>query len=418
MPPTSQGTRNKENSSWLLSTRLHLILYSLLLVATPFILLQNYLQEAIGRLSSYHATIGEFSFPLIPVAVAGAVIILVIIFYRRLTRYHFLAAAAFLVMIGTAQKFTDIYFGHHFYDLQQNWHYLAYLIFAWLVDRDLRPRGLPTARIMIVTALAALFYSTFDETFQLFMSSRVFDISDIAKDVWGSVTGVTVLTLGRAASFRELRERGWFPARFRDTFRLPGSTLVLLIVFVWIFVFISSLFTEQSNLFWAVGLSLLIMLLALGSWLLVGSRRTRRPFLGILLLLILGLGFSRYHFRAAGIHYARYGLTVYRGIPIPLVDIMIRPDGSWRCVDKKHFFNFRDRRFLLRQKAPIIIVASGYQGRGGKGFPQDRISQFIYNPFSFNLSQVIILPTPDAVQRFNYLKTQGKDVLLILHSTC
>jgi len=88
----------------LLSTRLHLILYSLLLVATPFILLQNYLQEAIGRLSSYHATIGEFSFPLIPVAVAGAVIILVIIFYRRLTRYHFLAAAAFLVMIGTAQK--------------------------------------------------------------------------------------------------------------------------------------------------------------------------------------------------------------------------------------------------------------------------------------------------------------------------
>lgn len=46
------------------STRLNLHLYSLFLVITPFLLLQNYIQDAIGKLSRVKLSIGESGLPL------------------------------------------------------------------------------------------------------------------------------------------------------------------------------------------------------------------------------------------------------------------------------------------------------------------------------------------------------------------
>ena len=53
------------------STRLHLILYSLLLVATPFIMLRAYMQQAIGRLSLSKIPFGAMEIPTVPLMAAG-----------------------------------------------------------------------------------------------------------------------------------------------------------------------------------------------------------------------------------------------------------------------------------------------------------------------------------------------------------
>ena len=55
------------------STRLHLVLYSALLVATPFLMLRAYLQDAIGRVSLAEIPIAGLSVPVVPLVAAGCV---------------------------------------------------------------------------------------------------------------------------------------------------------------------------------------------------------------------------------------------------------------------------------------------------------------------------------------------------------
>jgi surface polysaccharide O-acyltransferase-like enzyme len=153
-------------------------MYSMLLVATPFILLQSFLMEAISGICGTTFPVGDLNIPVLPVVGLVLVIAAGIYFRRRLTRRSIAAVVVAVLMIALSQQITDYYFDHNFYDLQQNWHYLAYAIFAYMMYRDLRPRGWPVARIMLLTFFSAMFFSTFDETFQRFMSSRVFDVSD------------------------------------------------------------------------------------------------------------------------------------------------------------------------------------------------------------------------------------------------
>jgi len=105
-------------------------------------------------------------------------------------------------------------------------------------------------------------------------------------------------------------------------------------------------------------------------------------------------------------------------VPVPFFDIMIFSDGSFRPVDKKHYFNARDQRFFLRQEADIILIGSGAEGKGGQGFPEKDPVQFIFNNYRGRPTQVIILRTPDACREFNRMKREGKHVLFVLHNTC
>ena len=149
-------------------------------------------------------------------------------------------------MIGFAQQITDYYFGHRFYEIQVNWHYFAYAIFALMAYRDLKPRGYSLARTMIVTFGLAVAYSTFDEAFQLAMSSRIFDVSDIAKDTWGVTTGITTILVG--GEHPELRRGAWRRIRhprLRDYFSHPPSVWILQVVFGIFFLGYSSLLTES-----------------------------------------------------------------------------------------------------------------------------------------------------------------------------
>jgi len=394
-------------------------MYSFLLVATPFIMLRAFLQDALGRFSAWAFPLWGMEIPLVPTIALLAVLALAAALRRRITARLIGAALLALVMITLAQQITDYYFGHKFYELQQNWHYIAYAVFAFMVHRDLAPRGMAPGRIMLATFVAALVFSAFDETVQWFLSSRIFDIGDIAKDVWGATIGITLINFGVTGVLagREAWQ-GLRPPRFRDYPEHPASLYTLLIAFGLVLVCVSSLLTDAANLLPAILISAGGFLLFFIGFHLSRYRRVRHALGAAALLLLVVQGFFFIRYRHEQVMHNSQGLIVYKGIPVPYFDVMIFPSGFFRPVDKKHMFNNRDLQFLLRREADIILVGSGTRGRGGKGFPEQAISQFIYNANLRRGTQVIILRTPEACREFERLKREGKKVLFVLHSTC
>ena len=172
------------------TTLVDLILYSLLLIATPFIMLQNYLQLSIAYFSRISFSVGDIH---IPYVLAIALVIILFVFFKfrkQLNKIKFLALVFIVILILIGHSVSDFYLNMKFYDLQQNWHYIAYSIFSFLMYRYCKTKNTLPNKIILKTILIAVSLSTFDEIFQLFLSSRTFDISDIAKDLWGAVIGV------------------------------------------------------------------------------------------------------------------------------------------------------------------------------------------------------------------------------------
>jgi len=401
------------------STRLHVIMYGMLLVATPFVLLQNFLVEAISKTSATTVTIWDIQVPLLPLIGVVLLVGILIAWRRQLTRLRLLAGIAVLVMNVFAQQITDYYLDHKFYDLQQNWHYLAYALFAYFVYRDLKPRRMTTARIMLITFVGALCLSTFDEIFQMQLSSRVFDISDIAKDLWGTLMGILWIYL--ATAYPDTLQKEWKRIRhrkFKSYLNHPPSLTVLMFLFAVLFLCFSSLLTDIS--YWFTTAFLTVCSFACIFLLLHGSRFRwcKLTIVAISAIALVTQTFFVVKHHSDYIIHHQYGLTVYKGIPIVFFDVMIFPDGSLRLVDKKHYFNIRDQQFFLSHKTDIIVIGSGSYELSSTGFPKDEPVQFLYNEYSRRGTQVIILKTPEACKLFNRLKEQNKSVLLILHNTC
>jgi hypothetical protein len=402
---------------WIHSTRLHLVLFSLLLVATPFVLLRNFLVDLIGQISG--AAVPWLGTPLVPTAALLLLLVVLIVVRLRVPRRVLIALAVVLGMDALSQQIADYYFGHRFYDLQQNWHYIAYGIFGYMAYRDLHPRRYPLARIMWGTWLAALAFSCFDEGFQMKMSARVFDACDIAKDGWGCAMGMVLIYLG--GSQREAVQRGL--RRFARTtwsgmFGNPGITLALIVAMDLIFLNVSSLLSDTEHLPEAAIITAGLigaLLLVLG---VVRSRLGRRALLAAAAAALLVQGWMLIRHHDDNISYNRFGLTVYEGVPIPFFDLLVHPDGSFRLVDKKHYFNLRDQDFFLKEGADVLLVGTGAYGRGGQGFLSGGLSHFVYNPHLGRATQVILQTTPEACRTFNRLKQERKRVVFVLHNTC
>ncbi len=405
--------------SWIHSTRLHVFLYSFLLVFTPFLLLQNYLVDLVSDVSRATWRLGSLDVPVVPVAAAILLAAAAVVFRRAITRRWLVAVGIVVLMDALAQRVTDYYFGHRFYDLQQNWHYIAYGLFAGMVYRDLAPRRLPLAKILWVTYLGALGFSLFDEFFQKSISSRVFDLSDTSKDVWGCLMGMALVYLGGRCAGEILR--GWpglKPRRLSAHVRDPLSSLLLMFGFTLIFLGVTALLSDPQYAWTAAGITVALCALFLACFHLLFSRSGRIALAAAAMVLLVFLGQGVVRHRGEGISENRYGLTVYQGLPIPYFDVMLRAGGGFRLVDKKHYFNLRDQEFLLAQKSDIIIIGSGRDGLGGRGFPERAMVQFLYNPHLGRATQVITLTTPEACRLFNRLRQEKKSVLFILHNTC
>jgi hypothetical protein len=111
--------------------------------------------------------------------------------------------------------------------------------------------------------------------------------------------------------------------------------------------------------------------------------------------------------------YHRFGLTVYSGIPFPGVDVVVRANGL-PCIrgSKAHWVSAEEMERLIGSRVDawpdVVIIGAGYEGRvqveGGILTRAD--------------PAVEVLPTPQAIRRFNELRAAGKRVAAIIHSTC
>ena len=407
-----------DSSKWFYSPLAHVILYAALLVVTPFLMRQNFMQTAVGNASRASLDLLGVELPITVLVAGQACAVFLILVKRRITPYRVLAATFVLLMLAVGQKSTDFYFAHRFYDLQHNWHYLAYGIFSLLAYRFFRSVQAPAEKTVLLTFLAALTISTADEVIQVFISSRIFDVCDIAKDTWGSVTGLVIVFF--IVESGAIARAGWKlrQDRISGYFRSALSLLTLELVFAYLFLVISSLLTDMQYIWAAVSIALAVFLVL---FLVAHLSQRKIPRYVILALLLLAAGAQSWSLavhRGGQVVYYTHGLTVYKRIPIPFFDVMIYPNGLFRPVDKKHYFNKRDQGKIKELAPDILLIGSGSRGLGGGGFPEAQEVQFIYNPVAERGIQVIILNSHEACQVHRKLKQEGLKVLFILHSTC
>ena len=393
----------------------HRILYILLLIATPFLLLQNYLQSAIGELSNLTYVVFNTT---IPVTVSIAIILIVTILfftYKKLNKHRLISWIIVVMLFWIGQKSTDFYFNHKFYELQYNWHYFAYAIFSYLNYRVLSEKNATPQKIIVLTFIYTLAISTFDELMQMPLSNRIFDIGDISKDLWGAMIGLFFIFF--ILENGEIIKNGWKIRhnKLKEYSNNPLSLLIIEFVFAYVFMIIASLLTSSEYILVAVLISVLLMFLIFA----IVHLSQIKVFKTLIILIFAGLiitqGFFIIKFYDKDIIYYNNKLLVYKGIPVFFFDVLIYPDGTFRLVDKKIIFNQRDQQTILELSESIIVIGSGTDGSGGKGFPQNTETQFVFDENTKQGVQITILNNHEACDKFNALKAERKRPVLILH---
>ncbi|RJP74555.1 MAG: hypothetical protein C4524_12870 [Candidatus Zixiibacteriota bacterium] len=408
---------------WLTDPRheamIQFVLFAALVVATPFVVVTRYLQSVAQLVSHLSLPLPGVEVPGVLILAAGLALFLAWRYRSRITRRRLAALAVLGGMVALGHWTMDLYLDLTFFDLQENWHYVAYGAYMFFFFRAFNLRRMPLPRMILWAYGSALLMSLFDETFQFFLSHRVFDLSDVTKDAWGVIMGlVLVIFVTESAGTIDLKRAVWRRERLGDYLRHPETALLSVFGLTTVFLFVSPLLTEHAEipLLLATGFGLFAVA---GLLFHLSRHRAVRIALGILAVVaVLGVAGSRLAHRGDPITHNTFGLTVYRGMPLPFFDVLIYPDGGFRFVDKKHHFRSQDLRYLLMQEPDVLLVGSGNQGRGGQGFPQPEPVQFIYNEFTGRGTQVIILPTPEACRQYNSLVAAGKKVLFILHNSC
>ena len=394
----------------------HLILYILLLITTPFLLLQNYLQSLIGELSNLSYNILEVNVP-VTVIIAVLIIFITLYFtYKKLNKLRIISWVVIVVLFWIGQKSTDYYFNHKFYELQYNWHFFAYAIFAYLNYRVLSEKKIKPQKIIALTFIYTIAISTFDEAVQIPLSNRIFDLGDIAKDLWGSMIGLFFIFFILEDGL--LIKDGWRirNKKLKNYFTNPLSLLIIEFGFAYVFMVSSALLTSSEYIINLVLISIIIVAIIVGITHISQLRLWRIILIIVFSTLIITQTFFIVKYSDENIIYNKSNLLIYKGLPIIFFDLLIFPDGSFRLVDKKKVFNKRDQNTIFKTTEDILIIASGTDGSGGNGFPQKTKVQFIYNETKKKGVQIIILENDEACTKFNNLKDEGKKPSLIFHN--
>jgi len=108
------------------------------------------------------------------------------------------------------------------------------------------------------------------------------------------------------------------------------------------------------------------------------------------------------------ITHSRFGLTVYGCIPIPILDITVGPSGCLWLRDKSHFIALEEVQALLSPEVEIVVIGIGWNDAVKVDEAIGKLENI----------QIEILTTPDAFEAYNQYKSEGKKVVLIVHSTC
>ena len=408
----------KKNKEKFYSPATNLILYILLLIATPFLIVQNYLQQVVGMTSRLSFTMLKIDIPYIVAIAVIFIIVLVVVFRYKITISRIFAWLVAIFMMILGQNSTDYYFNHKFFELQHNWHYIAYALFSFIIYRYLKQKKLSSERIILYTFISAICISTFDEAIQILISGRIFDICDIAKDIWGSVIGMVVVffTIEKGKIIRD--DWKFRQKKVSDYFKNPISLLFLEMIFAYIFLLISSILSHNEYIGTAILFSFIAFFLFFFIFHNSQKKKYRIVFISITILILLLQSTFFIKYQKSNIVYNKNGIVVYKGIPIPYFDIMIFPNGTFRLVDKKIYFNQKDKiNRIYKHANDILLIGSGEDGEGGMGFiDEQRETQFVFNPYKKLPLQVIVLKTPEACEEFNILKNKGYNVMFIIHN--
>jgi len=242
-------------------------------------------------------------------------------------------------------------------------------------------------------------------------------MSDIAKDLWGTISGIIILFIGHEypeiiKTFPKISE-----AKLKDYLRNPLSIIILLMLFSYLFLSISSLLTEiqyTANIIFITGFLFLILFFIIHQ---ARTKSGKRIILIAIGLSVFLLGFSFVFNAKQNIQHRSSGLVIYKGLPLPYFDLMFFENGGFRFVDKKSYFTQGDLLHFFHKTSNILLIGNNEVGTSSLGFPENLESQFMYNIHEKKVIQIIIQPSAQACQTYNRLKSEGKKVTFVLHNT-
>ncbi len=395
------------------------ILFTILVVLTPFVVVTKYLQGVVHLVSHLSFTIFDVEIHFIVTAMVIGFMTLVVIYRKQITLRKIIAGLVCLVLIAFSQSQMDLYLEMSFFDLQENWHYTTFGAYVFFFFRAHNAWKMKKSRMILLAFASAVLMALFDEAFQFYMSHRVFDISDTTKDAMGACLGI-IIVLFITETYGTISLRDFRPWRKdpRDYLRNPGNALFLVLLLTLIFTFTSPLLSEHAEAWTLLAISFPAFFIIAIIIHYMQHKVIRYSVLGLVGAILIATGVSFAVNRDKQIMHYQEGMAVYKGIPLVFFDVLIYPDGTFRYVDKKHHFRSQDKRYLQRQEADILLIGSGAKNRGGKGFAKHVGTHFIFNRYALKPNQVIIEPSAKACETFNRLKAEGKNVLFVLHMTC
>ncbi|PLX08147.1 MAG: hypothetical protein C0596_07560 [Marinilabiliales bacterium] len=385
------------------------------MVITPFLLLQNYLQDLIGKLSKISFVFIGKEIPFFLVLVAIMFIVVGFILAKNFTKKRLYGTLVVVSMFIIGYSTSDYYFGHHFYDIQHNWHYFSYAIYTWLVWRAFKEKGLSVEKIILRTFLLALSISIMDEVIQVFISNRIFDLSDVSKDLWGCMIG-QVFIHSIIFDWKYIDISKVFPISRKNWSKEPSRLLIIEILFAWVFINVSAVLSDSEFVTQVVFFTVLFFFALVLLFQMLGKKKQRYIAIVIFGLLIL-YPIARISFTKPKVEYITENLIIYKGVPIAYFDVMVYPNGTFRPVDKKSSFNTRDKKKIEEFDMDILLLATGSKGDGGKGFNDQLNVELVYNSTTKKVYQIIKLPTKEACKMYNKLADEGKCVLMIIHNS-
>lgn len=129
----------------------------------------------------------------------------------------------------------------------------------------------------------------------------------------------------------------------------------------------------------------------------------------VILLVIVFIGLPGWSCYAKRITYARFGFSVYGAIPIPALDFAIDRYGVLRPRFKSHRIERGEIERLLTADVEIVVVGVGW----------DSIARLTKEAAALaNKIDLRVHPTPQAFEIYNELRSSGRRVVLLAHTTC
>lgn len=191
---------------------------------------------------------------------------------------------------------------------------------------------------------------------------------------------------------------------------LSAAVVIYLLVATAAMVFVVTryLSSDPRSVPLAAGLFVFGIMAASGSYFVLSRARSAiwpAVMGGLCLVPLLAMVVSPLH---GQVTYARFGLTVYGLVPVPLLDITVNSDGLLWFRDKTHEITAEEVRQLASAETSVIIVGTGW-------YDAAHLNREAYSLKSISIRAY---PTGAAIEEYNKLRRRGVAVALLLHTTC